>query len=761
MQMGRGTIRGDLTMSTHNMSGRMKEDEEEEAGDVWPDAAVSLDESTFLAGCNVYHTQSVIRQRVNLNAEAREDRRVTSPEFRAAFLNRLQRMPRFPQTQGLEDHCQRLYWQKDLLLQDVLMQAVLAVEAAIALTIRNFVPVMFAIVENRTDGVDLIWETASPKLSRRAAEIACQGVAELLWHQGVARANSPSAFDLSLEAFLETVYQKRSTNTTSLLHYAAHKRGLPVKILSREQLQIGHGCVQRLLESSMSDTTSAVAHRCCWDKRLANRRMADLFLPVPRNVKASSLKAAHEAAERLGFPVVLKPVRASGGRGITSRIATHEGIDAAYVRAKRAEQDVLVEEFVPGYDHRLLVIGGKFAGGVCRRPPTITGDGQKTVEELIDELNADPLRDGIIMAKVIYDDEVETLLTENGLTLQSVMARGMICPLRLVSNVAMGAVSEDCTDRVHEDNRKLAERAARCFFLDVAGVDMITPDISRSYREVGGQIIEINTKPGLLIHMWPAAGTPRDLASPILEQLFPSGRNGRIPVLAIAGERGTGIVARFLDQLLRECGKSTGLTLRESAFVNGEAVDLPADRKRVDPTALLSDPGVEVLVSAMSLRRIVQRGMDLDWCSVAVILDPNKEGNAEQFAAGVAVLERATAEVFIVGIGNRPALQHLDNLGRRKLILVGERIGDPMEQDHLGRGGTVIADGRVNGEDCIILMTGKRSIAHFPLGEASAQLTKGQQRRTRQVTRYAIAAAFGSGIPAAEILAALAGSSDG
>ena len=741
-------------MGNHSISGLVRESEAEHG---WHDAPVSLGESTFLAGCNIYHTRSVFRQRVHVIAEARHDPRLISPAFKASFLQRFQRLPYFAPTDPQRKKQERLFRQKDLRLEHILLEAVLAVEAVVALTIRNFVPVEFAIVDTHGDGVDLVWETTSPRLSRQAAEIACQGVVELLCEQPAIQGKPASQFDTLLSAFLETAYQKRSINTTSLLLYAARQRGLPVKLLSREQLQIGHGRMQRLLESSMPDNTSAIAHRCCWDKRLAIRRMAEVLLPVPKNAKAASVEAAQEAAERVGFPVVVKPVRGSGGRGITSRIMTQEGVKAAFARAKQfeSEQDVLVEEYVPGLDYRLLVIGGKFAGGICRRPPTIIGDGRKTVQELIDDLNADPMRDGIIMAKVTYDDEVETLLNEKGLTLQSVVAEGMACPLRLVSNVAMGAVPEDCTDRVHQDNRRLAERAARCFFLDVAGVDVITPDISRSYREVGGRIIEVNTKPGLLIHKWPAHGQSRDFAAQILDRLYPAGNDGRIPIVVVAGDRGTGTTARLLDQLLRTCGKSAGLTLREAAYVNGEAADVPPDKKRVTPTALLSDPDIEVLISAISLRRVVQRGMELDSCSVAIILDRNKEGNAEQFQAGLSIVERTTTNAFIVGIGNQIALQHLETLGKRTLILVGDRITDPLAQQHLAHGGTVIADGRVNGEERIILMRGKRPIARFPAGEPPANLTKGQQRRMREVSRYAIAAAFAIGIPVPEIEEAL------
>lgn len=720
------------------------------------DAPIVFGESIFFKGCNIYHTQPVLCQRVFFRRAVREDQDLVSPAFKKAFVQRFLALPRFGPTHGERDAVEdRIIRNERLGLPEILLEAILAVETAVLFTAVDFHPIPFFIVEDRSAHVNLVWETTSPKLSRRAAEVALTGVLELLRDQIPVFGHSQMDFDASLQELLEAARQRRPTHTASLMAYVARQRGLPVKLLSREQLRVGHGRTQRLLEASMPDATSAVAHRCCWDKRLAIRRMAEFRLPVPRHVKARTIEAAREATEQVGFPVVVKPVKGSGGQGVTSNITTYADVEAAFLRAKRPEQDVLIEEYVPGFLHRLLFIGGRFAGAIQCRPPMIRGDGRKTVRELIDDLNADPRRNGMIMGPVVYDDEVERQLAQKGLSLESVMADGDTCMLRLVANIGMGSSSEDCTDRVHEDNRELAERAAKCLFLDVGGIDFITPDISRSFRDVGGRIIEVNTRPGLLTHMWPAYGQPRNFAAQILERIYPPGEDGRIPVVVVTGDRGTGTAAHLLDHLLRGCGKSTGLWLPKAAYIKGKLCELKRKGKQLAPAALLSDPHVEMLVSAISLRRVVQRGLQLESCSVAVILDRNNEENTEQFRTGIPVIERATAEAFVVGIGNRTALQHLQALGKRTLILVGDRITDPAAQQHLARGGTMIADRRSIKGGGIVLMTGRRLIAEFPAPEPSGALPKGQQRRMRQVIRYAVAAAFAAGIPIAEIKAAI------
>jgi cyanophycin synthetase len=616
-------------------------------------------------------------------------------------------------------------------------------------------PIGFARVEEHGEHLDFVWQTSAPYLSRRGAAVAFMGVLDLLQDQDGSFGGGRLEFETSLAAILDVASRRRLSGTASLMKYVALERGLPVEVVAMNQMRIGHGRAQRHIVSSMTDSTSIVAQKFCSDKRLGNSRLAELRLPVPQHIKVASVDAAREAAVKLGFPVVVKPLTGHGGQGVTVGVQSIDQVDGAFLNASRFAPYVLVEEFVQGLDHRLVAINGKFAGAICRRPPVVVGDGKKTARQLIEELNSDPLRDGIIMVKVNPDDEVEGLLKQQGLTFDSVLAAGQAIPLRHVANLSLGGVSEDCTDLVHEDNRDLAERTARGLFLDVAGMDFITTDISRSYREVGGRIIEVNARPGLLMHMWPARGTSRNLAAKVFDRIYPLSESAQIPIVAVAGDRGTGTAGRMLAQLLRGCGKSTGLTVRESAYVNGQSRDLDAVQKRVAPTTLLCDPDVEVLVSAISLRRISQRGLQIDSCSLAIVLDRHKDGNAEQFHTGISVVERATADAFVVGGGNRLALEHLKNLGKRKLIVVGNRITDPLVQDHIARGDTVIAEGWADDADRFILMQGGREIARFPLDDAWLRLTKGKARKLRKVAKYSIAAAFGLGITVADISAGL------
>ncbi|MGZ9130699.1 MAG: ATP-grasp domain-containing protein, partial [Candidatus Binatia bacterium] len=325
-----------------------------------PDNPMSLGESAFFRGCNIYHTRSVIRQSVHMTAQARTDDRMASLDFRTAFLKRFEGLPYFAPTCSKKGKLgERIFSGKGVGLDRILLEAILAVEAAIAASERNFTPIEFAIVEEQINHTNLVWETASPRLSRRAAEVGFIGVMELLRNQTAPFPGSQSEFETSLGALLEIARQKRMSHTSSLMKYVAQQRGLPVKILARDQMRIGQGRAQRYIISSMTNETSIVAQKLCQDKRLGHRRLVELGLPVPKQVKVASVDAAREAVEKLGFPIVIKPLRGFGGKGVTSGIREYDEVETAFLNASRIAPPVLVEEFVPGSLYRLLVIGGK------------------------------------------------------------------------------------------------------------------------------------------------------------------------------------------------------------------------------------------------------------------------------------------------------------------------------------------------------------------------------------------------------------------
>ena len=718
---------------------------------------INLQSSKVFTGCNIYHATSVIRQSVDFGVLSGASSELAGPEFAAAFLDRFRSLKSFAPQNGLtDDFVARLTSGEGVGFEEVLLQAILTVEAALAFALHELDNVSYAVIDKHAGDTDLSWECKVPKLSRDAAEVALLGVLDLLPRQLYARPrNSQSIFAAKLEELLQRARRRRLSPATSVLKLAAQKRGLPCEAVGRQHLRLGQGKLQHHIYSSMTSTTSITAQKICTDKRLTNRRLKELRLPVPPQYKVGSAKAAHVAAAKLGFPIVIKPLRGKKGQGVTAGLSDPDGVDEAFELAHKSGSDVLVERFVPGSDHRLLVIGGNFVAALTRLPPSITGDGKGTVEALIDALNADPRRDGFRLFKVTKDAELDRALARAGLSMGDVLNEGQTVTLRFAAKVSTGGLPIDETDDVHPDNREMAERAAKGIGLDIAGIDFLTTDITRSYREVGGGIIELNARPGLDIHIWPYEGKPRNVAGEVLKLSFPPGTDGQIPVVAIAGDRSTGTTARTLDMILRGAGKSVALALRERAFVNGESAELTEQQQVNAAHILLRDPEVDTLISTVSPRQAAKSGLALEKYRLTVFVDKAKEGDTKLFHAGLDVVQRATTDCFVVRSGNIVALDQLRELGARRLILVNDRLNDPVLEEHLNAGHAAVATMWQDGEIRIVLLSGAEVLASFPVDVGSSRDGRTKKRRLTNGKMFAVAAAFGLGLTGPEITAAL------
>ena len=718
---------------------------------------IKLESNKIFSGCNIYHTTSVIRQRVDFGALSGASSALAGPGFAAAFLDRFCGLKSFVPQNGLtDDFIARLSSAEGAGFEEILLQAILTVEASLAFAMHELGNISYAVIEKHANAIDLIWECAIPKLSRGAAEIALSGIVDLLPERLYLRSpDFTPTFDTALRELQGWARRRRLSPATSVLKLAAKKRRIPCEAMGRQHLCLGQGRAQHQIYASMTSATSITAQKICSDKRLTNRRLSELRLPVPRQIKADSVEAAHAAAAKIGFPIAIKPLKGKKGQGVTAGLTDPGGIEPAFERARERGSAVLVERFVRGADYRLLVIGGKFVAALSRRPPTITGNGKTTVEGLVDALNADPCRDGFRLFKVAKDTEMKRLLAQAGLAMGDVLSAGRTLALRSAANITTGGLPFDVTDQVHPDNREMAERAAKGVGLDIAGVDFLTTDITRSYREVGGGIIELNARPGLDIHIWPYVGTRRNVAEEVLKLSFPPGADGRIPIVAVAGDRGTGTTARILDTILRGSGKSVALVLRDRSFVNGVSAELSEEQRAYAARILLRDPEVDTLVNTVSPRQAARRGLVLETYRLTMILDKTKDGEAELFHAGLDVVKRATTDCFVVGAGNIVALDRLRELGARWLILVSDRLNDPVLQRHLNAGHVAVTTMWQDGEMRIVLLSGTEVLASLRADVGSSRDGRMKKRRLKNGTMFAIAAAFGLGLSGSEIETAL------
>ena len=376
----------------------------------------------------------------------------------------------------------------------------------------------------------------------------------------------------ALEAWLQSVQPQGWAPNTLRFFAAARQRGIPTGQRAG-MLQLGQGGHAELLDSSFTGHTSALATRIAKSKQLTSQLLGRAGLPVPAQWVAASLQSAEQAAHKLGWPVVVKPSNQDQGLGVVPGIRDLATLGHAFAAAQKySPRQVIVEKHIEGDDHRLLVVGGVLRMATQRVPGGVTGDGLRSVQALLDALNADPLRgsdERSLLIRIALDAQALDCLAEQTLTPGCVPTPGRFVRLRRTANISTGGTARDVTDRVHPDNRALAERAARTVGLDIAGIDFLCPDISRSWREVGGAVCEVNAQPAFRVH-W--LGAPeRDINGEVLDWLYRH-QPARIPTAAITGTNGKTTVARMLHHIWRVAGKTAGVCTTQGVWVGDTLV---------------------------------------------------------------------------------------------------------------------------------------------------------------------------------------------
>jgi cyanophycin synthetase len=432
-------------------------------------------------------------------------------------------------------------------------------------------------------------------------------------------------FDLqaALKALRYVNRRKALGPTTQSLVHEAERRGIPVMRLDDQSLvQLGTGRYQKRIRASITSLTPSIATDAASDKDLTKSLLSDAGLPVPKGDVVRNAEDAVRAAERLGYPVVVKPLDGNHGRGVSIDLSTPEEVTQAFEEAARHGRRVIVENFFKGRDHRILIINGEVVAVAERVPAHVVGDGQRSIAALVDEVNQDPRRgEGHenVMTRITIGDHARGVLAKSGLSPESVPELGQVVYLCDTANLSTGGTAVDRTDDIHPDNALIARRAARAIGLDVAGIDFIAPDITRSVHETGGGIIEVNAAPGFRMHLQPSEGRPRNVARPVIDMLFPRGTPTRIPILAITGTNGKSTTSRMVGHILRAHGLNVGLTSTTGIYVNGDRV-VEADASGPwSARVVLRDPTVDVAVLETARGGILREGLGFPECDVGLV----------------------------------------------------------------------------------------------------------------------------------------------
>jgi len=425
-------------------------------------------------------------------------------------------------------------------------------------------------------------------------------------------------------AELRRNYERNSLGpSTKAIVAAAVKRGIPFMRLDELNLvQLGYGANAKKIQATIASTTRFLGVEIAGDKDRTKSILGFHGVPVPKGEVTRYLDEALAIANRIGWPVVVKPLDASHGRGIVTNIRSEEELTLAFEDAKTYRTSIVVERYLPGKDFRLLCINQKFVAAAERVPAHVTGDGERTIGQLIDIANSDPRRgEGHekVLTRIKIDTATLRLLELRGLSPDSVLPAGEVVHLKTTANLSTGGTSIDVTDRVHPANIEMAERIAMLVGLDIAGIDVVAPDIETPVAENGGGIVEVNAAPGFRMHLAPTEGKPRPVGEAVVDMLFPPGCESRIPIITITGTNGKTTTARLCAHIAKMAGKSVGLTTSDGIYIRNQLVQKGDTTGPNSAQVVLRDPSVNFAVLETARGGILRAGIGYDWADAAIV----------------------------------------------------------------------------------------------------------------------------------------------
>ncbi len=413
-------------------------------------------------------------------------------------------------------------------------------------------------------------------------------------------------------------------STGSLVDEAV-SRDIPfIRLNDQSLVQLGYGVHQKRIQATTTANTNMIAVDIAANKHATKKLLGDMGVPVPKGFRIRDIDELEKTVASVGFPVVIKPLDGNHGRGATVGIISLDDARTAFEKAQDASRTrwVIVEKQIEGADFRALVVNNQLIAVAERLPAHVKGNGESTIRQLIDETNADPRR-GYGHEKVLtlieVDNQTLRLVKARDYTLETVLEAGEILVLKTTANISTGGTAIDRTDEVHPENVFLFERIARIIGLDVAGVDVIAPNVSEPLSESGGGIIEVNAAPGFRMHLAPSEGIGRNVAEHVIDMLFPRRSPSRIPIIAITGTNGKTTTTRLIAHILKGSGLTVGFTTTDGTYIQNQQIVQGDNTGPVSAQLVLKDPTVQVAVLETARGGIIRSGLGFDYCDIGVV----------------------------------------------------------------------------------------------------------------------------------------------
>jgi cyanophycin synthetase len=613
-------------------------------------------------------------------------------------------------------------------------------------------------IDGRPGVYSVVYEYAQREEGIEAGELAMRLLDSLLPPSLRTPGLLPADWDWpgARDGFIRYAQRRALGPSTASIVHAAEARDIPwLRLNSQSLVQLGYGKYQQRIQATITGRTSHIAVELASDKEETNKILGSLGLPVPKQELVQSEEGARRAARRIGFPVVTKPYNGNHGRGISIGLQDEDEAVAGFQRAREHSRSVIVETFVSGEDHRLLVVNGELVAATRRTPGHVVGDGVLTVAQLVEKVNQDPRR-GVghekVLTRLELDAQALGMLAKLGYDENSVPRADERVFLRSTANLSTGGTATDVTDIIHPDNRDMAVRAIKAIGLDVGGVDFLSDNIAESYKTHGGGICECNAAPGFRMHVAPSEGTPRDVAGPVIDMLFPAGSPARVPIAAITGTNGKTTTARMLAHITKMGGYTPGLTTTDGVYIDGQRTVEGDMTGPVATRMVLADPHIDVAVLEMARGGLLRAGMGVPWVNVGAVLNVAADhlgmkgiDTLEQLAEVKRIIAEVARDCAVLNADDPLVLKMAAYTEAKSICYVTMNPQHALVREHIRAGGRACAlEAGVNGQ--MITLYDKGS--HIPLlwTHLVPATMEGRALHNVQNAMFAAAMAFAMGI---------------
>lgn len=432
-------------------------------------------------------------------------------------------------------------------------------------------------------------------------------------------------YDLENDIFTMKKMRERERfgpSTASIIDEAVARRIPYIRLNSSSLVQLGYGKNQVRFRATMTDKTSSIAVDIAGNKDQTKKILKEQAIPVAKGLTISNEEGLHEAINKVGFPLVFKPLNGNHGKGATINVKTEAEAIEAFAYAQKYSNRVIVESFITGHDFRVLVIDNRMVAAAQRVPANVIADGVLNIQELIDKENRDPRRGyghENVLTEITVDRDSVDLLDKSGYNLESIPPKDEVVFLKSTANLSTGGTSIDVTDMVHPQNIFICERIARVIGLDICGIDIMAGNLTEPLTENGGVVLEVNAAPGFRMHLAPSEGLPRNVAAPVIDMLYPPGKSAGIPIIAVTGTNGKTTTTRLIAHIVKNNGYRVGFTTSDGVYIQNSMMLKGDTTGPISAEFVMKDPTVEFAVLETARGGILRSGLGFSHCDIAVV----------------------------------------------------------------------------------------------------------------------------------------------